>query len=236
MTDTTPPEGDSKQSTAEPTEGPVPPTLGVSISRNGILLGLFALLSTAIIAATYLGTADKITEQKRQARLKALYQVVPRDQHDNDMLTDSIEINSAELGHRKTGSILLATYHGAPLALIYPVTAREGYSGDIDIIVGVNIKDSSVAGVRVLNHKETPGLGDKVDVRKSSWVLNFEGHSLGHPDIEGWAVKKDGGIFDGFTGATITPRAVVSSVASVLKYHHQNVSEILKRIDANRAK
>ncbi|MBT8149735.1 MAG: RnfABCDGE type electron transport complex subunit G, partial [Gammaproteobacteria bacterium] len=104
----------------------------------------------------------------------------------------------------------------------YPATARDGYSGDIDYIVGINLADNSIAGVRVLGHRETPGLGDDIEVRKSNWIKSFNGKRLGRPELARWTVKKDGGVFDGFTGATITPRALVTSVARVLQYHAQH--------------
>lgn len=227
MTDnSTPPSDDQTDTTA---------SLGLSISSNSAILGVFALLCTAIIAGTYLGTEDTIIEQQRQAQLKALYQIVPREQHDNNLLQDNIPFESEALGHRKSQTLFLARKaqlgKQQPLTVIYPVTARDGYSGDIDFIIGINIADSSIAGVRVINHKETPGLGDKVDLRKSDWVLDFNGHRLGDPDSEGWAVKKDGGIFDGFTGATITPRAVIVAIANALRYHHNNIDSLLQQFD-----
>ena len=226
----------TENSTPPPTD-PADKTasLGVSISSNSMILGLFALLCTAIIAGTYLGTEDNIIEQQRQAQLKALYQIVPKDQHDNDLLQDNMPFETEALGHRKSQTLFLARKEQLgkqqPLTVIYPVTARDGYSGDIDFIIGINIKDNSIAGVRVISHKETPGLGDKVDLRKSNWILDFNGHRLGDPDSEGWTVKKDGGIFDGFTGATITPRAVIVAIANTLRYHHKNIDSLLQQFD-----
>ncbi len=207
------------------------PSILSSISSNSVLLGIFALLSTAIIAGTHLGTADNIAEQKRQAQLKALYQIVPRVEHDNDLLSDNIAIKDEALGHRDTKKLFLAKRGELASTLIYPVTARTGYSGDIDFIMGVSISDGRVAGVRVLSHKETPGLGDKIELRKSDWILGFNQRKLGDPDSDGWAVKKDGGIFDGFTGATITPRAVTAAIANTLSYHHQNVDQLLEQFE-----
>ena len=111
-------------------------------------------------------------------------------------------------------------------AVIIPVVAPDGYSGRIELIVGVN-RDGSVAGVRVLEHRETPGLGDKVDMKKSDWILGFEGRRLGDPPAEAWTVKKDGGVFDQFTGATITPRAVTAAVKRGLEYFEANRSALL---------
>jgi electron transport complex protein RnfG len=107
------------------------------------------------------------------------------------------------------------------VAAIIPVTAPDGYTGAIDLIVGVNA-DGSIAGVRTLSHKETPGLGDKVDLKKSDWILGFNGRSLDNPKPRGWAVKKDKGVFDQFTGATITPRAVIAATLRALQYADAN--------------
>ena len=226
---------DHKLDDQKPDDAKKAASLVSSISSNSAILGFFAFICTAIIAGTYLGTVDNIIEQQRQAQLKALYQIVPKNQHDNDLLQDNISFEDAALGHRKDQTLFLAKKEIAgaqqPLTLIYPVTTRDGYSGDIDYIIGINISDASIAGVRVISHKETPGLGDKIDLRKSDWILDFNGRSLGDPDIEGWTVKKDGGVFDGFTGATITARAVTISIANVLRYHHQNVDSLLQRFD-----
>ncbi|MGB5323943.1 MAG: electron transport complex subunit RsxG [Pseudomonadales bacterium] len=196
-------------------------TLLKSIGANGVLLGVFALACTALIAATFLGTKDNIDEQQRKARLRALYEVVPVTRHDNDLLADNMALFDEALGHRKEQRLFLASRENRPVALIYPATARDGYSGDIRYIVGINLADSSVAGVRVLQHRETPGLGDGIELRKSRWITSFDGKRLGKPPIARWTVKKNGGDFDAFTGATITPRALVKSVAGVLQYHEQ---------------
>ena len=197
--------------------------LGKSISRNSLLLALFAVATGLLLAGSYLLTKDRITAEIRKAEEKALLQIVPKSRHDNSMLDDTVAVGrtSAGLGLREAKRIYLAKSAGEVVAAIIPVTARDGYSGDIELIVGVNA-DGSVAGVRALTHKETPGLGDKVDLAKSDWVLGFEGSSLGNPPAEGWAVKKDGGVFDAFTGATITPRAVVSATRRALEYARDN--------------
>ena len=116
---------------------------------------------------------------------------------------------------------MLEASEGEIIAVVIPATAPDGYTDAIDLIVGVNA-DGSIAGVRALAHKETPGLGDKVDIKKSDWILGFEGRSLDNPDLAGWAVKKDKGVFDQFTGATITPRAVVAATLRTLQYAEAN--------------
>ena len=197
--------------------------LGKSISLNSVLLALFAVATTLLIAGTFLGTEDRIAEQKRLAEEKALLEIVPRNRHDNTMLDDTLAVGPAaeELGLRDDKSIYLARNQGDVVAAIIPAVAPDGYTGDIEMIVGVN-RDGSIAGVRVLAHKETPGLGDKVDIKKSDWIMDFDGRSLSDPTPEGWAVKRDKGVFDQFTGATITPRAVVKATLRVLQFAEAN--------------
>lgn len=190
-----------------------------SITRNSALLALFALLTTLLIAGTWLLTKDTIAGERRQAEERALLEIIPRERHDNSMLDDTrpLAAGSHGLGLREDRQLYIARRNGQPVAVIVPVLARDGYSGDIELIVGVNA-DGSVAGVRVLNHRETPGLGDKVDLKKSDWILDFNGRSLSNPILPGWAVRKDGGVFDQFTGATITPRAAVAAIVRALQY------------------
>ena len=155
-----------------------------SITRNSALLALFALLTTFLIAGTWLLTKDTIAGERRKAEERALLEIIPRERHDNSMLDDTrlLAAGSHGLGLREDRQLYIARNDGEPVAVIVPVLARDGYSGDIELIVGVNA-DGSVAGVRVLNHRETPGLGDKVDLKKSDWILDFDGRSLGNPAL-----------------------------------------------------
>ena len=197
--------------------------LGQSITRNSMLLAVFAVCTTVLISGTYLLTKDRIALEKRRAEERALLEIVPRDRHDNSMLDDVIPVGPATAGLKLADEkrIYLAKQDGAVVTAIIPATAPDGYTGEIDLVVGVNA-DGSIAGVRVLSHRETPGLGDKVDLKKSDWVLGFDGRSLYNPGPAGWAVKKDKGVFDQFTGATITPRAVVAATLRVLQYADAN--------------
>ena len=201
-----------------------------SITRNSWLLALFAVVTTLLISGTYLLTRERISEQKRLAEEKALLEIVPRDRHDNSMLDDVIPVgtDAAGLGLPQDMRIYRARIRGEVIAAIIPVTAPDGYTGAIELIVGVNA-DGSVAGVRTLSHKETPGLGDKVDIKKSDWILGFNGRSLDNPAPAGWAVKKDKGVFDQFTGATITPRAVVAATLRALQYAAANDQKLFER-------
>ena len=119
---------------------------------------------------------------------------------------------------------------GRVTGFIFPATAPDGYSGDISILAGLNLS-GELLGVRVIEHKETPGLGDKVDLKKSNWILDFAGKSLSNPSIDSWAVTKDGGDFDSFTGATITPRSMVRRIRSVLEYYQLNRPSLIERAE-----
>ncbi len=200
-----------------------------SITRNSVLLAVFAVCTTLLISGTYLLTRERIAQEKRRAEERALLEIVPRKSHDNSMLDDVIAVGPDAPGLKLTENkrIYLARRNGSVVTAIIPVTAPDGYTGAIDLIVGVNA-DGSVAGVRALSHRETPGLGDKVDLKKSDWILGFNGRSLTNPGLQGWAVKKDKGVFDQFTGATITPRAVVAATLRALQYADANRKILFK--------
>lgn len=191
-----------------------------SISKNSLVLTVFALVTAGALALTNLGTQDRIANAERAAQQRALLEIIPLGNHDNDLLNDTIDVPQsalAQLGLTGGEKIHRARHNGDISALIVPAMAHDGYSGDISMIVGVN-RDGTVAGVRILLHKETPGLGDKIELKKHQWILSFNGKSLQVPVIEEWKVKKDGGVFDQFAGATITPRAVVGQVKHVLEF------------------
>ena len=194
-----------------------------SITRNSVLLAIFAICTTLLITGTYLLTKDRIAVEERKAEEKALLQIVPRERHDNSMLDETIAVGpeTKGLGLRQPKRIYIARQADEIIAAIIPTTAPDGYNGDIDLIVGVN-SDGTIAGVRALRHKETPGLGDKVDLKKSDWILSFNGRSLENPTVDNWAVKKDKGVFDQYTGATITPRAVVAATLGALQFAEAN--------------
>ncbi|MFL0801860.1 MAG: electron transport complex subunit RsxG [Agarilytica sp.] len=209
--------------------------LGQSISKNSFILGTFALVTAGILAVTFLITKDKIAAAEKKAAKKALSEIVLPDRNNNDMLEDIWPIpeqHFSKLGLDTTTAIHIAKQDDTPVAVVIPSTAPDGYSGDIKLIVGINT-DGSVAGVRVLSHKETPGLGDKVDLNKNDWILNFNHKSLNNPELAYWKVKKDGGQFDQFTGATITPRAVVKRVKQTLEYFDSHREEILGSVKSD---
>ncbi|MDO6512765.1 electron transport complex subunit RsxG [Neptuniibacter sp. 2_MG-2023] len=198
-----------------------------ALRTSTIAISLFAVVCAAVIATTQVTTVDRIAQNEREQKAKALYEIVPRSSIDNDLLEDTVEIVAPTLqGHSDPVTVYRARKNGVVTSVILPLVAPDGYSGIITLIAGINA-DGSVAGVRVLTHKETPGLGDKVDTKKSDWVYSFNGLSKQGSSDSRWAVKKDGGEFDQFTGATITPRAIVGAVSRALDYFAEHRTELL---------
>jgi len=176
-------------------------------SRYGILLGFVALLCTAISAGIFFLTKDKIDAVMATQQRELLLQVIPQNYFNNNLLESAVVPQDKNLvGIQK---IYFAKKDGNVSAYAYETTAPDGYSGDIRLLVGLDPK-GEVLGVRVIEHHETPGLGDKIELRISNWILNFTHQSINERNLSEWAVKKDGGKFDQFSGATITPRAVVN--------------------------
>lgn len=178
-----------------------------NISYQAILLGGFSTLATALLVAGNLITKDAIAERQREDLLFSLSQVVPVGNYSNNLLENPLQIEG-EYG--KPLTVYRGTQGSHVSALAWEIS-EQGYAGEIRLIMGVNAK-GGILGVRVLSHAETPGLGDNIEVAKDDWILGFNGLSLGNPDNGGWKVKKDGGRFDQFSGATITPRAVVGAI------------------------
>ncbi|MBI3773591.1 MAG: electron transport complex subunit RsxG [Gammaproteobacteria bacterium] len=186
------------------------------------ILGVFAITSAGLVAVTYDNTKQQIAANHRAALIASLHELIAPEQHDNDLYSDTITVQSKELlGTAKPVTVYRARKHGMPVAAILASVAPDGYSGSINLLVAIYY-DGRIAGVRVTEHKETPGLGDLIEVGKSDWINNFRGKSPSNPDAHGWHVRKDGGIFDQFTGATITPRAVVKAVNNTLRYFETN--------------
>ncbi|MCG7200007.1 electron transport complex subunit RsxG [Marinobacter pelagius] len=205
--------------------------LAQSIRRSAIGLGLFAIITGGSIAVTQALTEERIQEEAARAEARALFEIIPESRHDNDLLNDTVRLPASErLATPGPVTVWVARRDGEPTGFIMPVVAPDGYSGDIRLLVGIDLQ-GTVLGVRVVNHKETPGLGDRVETKKSDWIYSFEGRSLDNPEPRNWNVKKNGGVFDQFTGATITPRAVVKAVQKSLIYFRQNRREILNRLE-----
>ncbi len=203
-------------------------SLAESIKRSSIGLGLFAIVTAGVIAVTQVSTKDVISENIRRAQSQSLFELVPASEMDNDLLNDTYSLEPNEiLGNKEPVNIHIARKDNQIIALFFPVTSPHGYSGNIDILVGVK-RNGELAGVRTLSHKETPGLGDKIETKKSDWIYSLSGLSLENPGADKLKVKKDGGVIDQFTGATITPRAVVNQSRHVLEYFNQHKDTLLE--------
>lgn len=206
-------------------------TMVQSISRSAIGLGLFAVITGGTIALTQAVTKERIAEQMARAEAAALFEIIPENDHNNDMLNDTISLpDAAVLNSGARPNAWVARQQGDLVGFIIPVTATDGYSGDINLLVGTN-PSGELLGVRVTGHHETPGLGDRIETKKSDWVYQFNGRSLANTADKQWNVKKNGGEFDQFTGATITPRAVVKAVHKTLMYVREHQVEIRLSLD-----
>jgi Na+-translocating ferredoxin:NAD+ oxidoreductase subunit G len=182
------------------------------------LLMLFAVLGAALVGETYDSTFETIKRNEQEVLLRKLNTILPATGYDNDLLKDQVDLPADPLlGSTQTSKAYRAYSKGKPVAIVLSPVAPNGYSGSIELLVGINY-DGTLAGVRVVKHHETPGLGDAIEAERSDWILGFTGKSLKNPTPKKWKVKRDGGAFDQFTGATITPRAVVKAVKSALVY------------------
>ena len=197
-----------------------------SIVRNGALLGLFAVITTGLIAVTHFSTKSRIETQQAHKLKSLINEVFPQDRHDNAILDDCIQLSSPLLGSAEAQTIYRAKRQDEPVGFVVTTIAPNGYSGQIKMIVGITL-DLEILGTRVIEHKETPGLGDKIDLAVSDWILSFSNKTFSDDNARQWQVKKDGGQFDQFTGATITQRAVVGSVANTARFVHDNMSQLL---------
>lgn len=197
-------------------------------SRYGLLLGLVALLCTAISAGIFFLTKDKIDAAMAAEQRELLLQVIPQDYFDNNLVESAVAPQDEKL--KGIQKIYFAKKDGQLSAYAYETTAPDGYSGNIRLLVGLDPK-GEILGVRVIEHHETPGLGDKIELRISNWILSLTNQPINEQNLNDWAVKKDGGKFDQFSGATITPRAVVNQVkrSALIMLNNQAVLEQLSK-------
>ena len=190
--------------------------------RTALRLAAFTAGTAAVLGAVHLATREPIAAEQRRAERAALAALLPESGFDNDPVADTILLRAPEgLGDDRPRPVRRATLAGAPVAAVLSVVAPDGYGGPIELLIGVRA-DGSVVGVRVVSHRETPGLGDPIEESRSDWIHAFAGRALGDPPAERWAVRRDGGDFDQFAGATITPRAVVAAVRRALTWFGEN--------------
>lgn len=195
----------------------IPPALRNAL-RTGVILFMFAVVGTAMLAFTHDRTNPIITSGQLAEKRKLLNQVLPTTLYDNDLLASQQAVPPDDLlGTRQPSVLWLARRGGAFSGMVLEAVAPDGYNGNIALLIGIDAS-GTVRGVRVTAHRETPGLGDYIDRAKSEWIDQFSGKSLTTPEAKQWKVAKDGGKFDARAGATITPRAVVKGVKSALDY------------------
>lgn len=200
--------------------------------RNNILttasaLLIFSVAGAALLSGTFQLTRPAIERSELEAKTKLIAQTLPPGSFDNNLVKDARPLPiDPLLGQKHPGQAYPASRQGQPVAVVLEAAAPDGYSGEIRFLVGI-LADGSVAGVRVTGHRETPGLGDYIEVDKSPWIHEFDGRSLTNPQPVYWKVRKDGGRFDYMAGATITPRAMVKAVKKSLEYFQAHRAELL---------
>ena len=198
----------------------------VSVARSGLTLAAIAAICTTLVAFTWQLTDERIAANE-QAWLEQSLQPALSGLFFDSGVTESKLTSPAPHGLPGSGdAIVYRVFAGeSPVAALFVVSARDGYAGAIRLLIGVDI-DGEVTGVHVLGHRETPGLGDRIETSKSDWVRQFDGRSLGDPVADGWKIKRDGGDFDQLTGASVTPRAVVKAIRQTLEYFESNGSTL----------
>lgn len=195
--------------------------------RAGGLLVIFAGIATAMLATTFDITRSEINRNEQQALRALIAQVLPKSLYDNDLLESASSLAPDDLlGTRSVSRAWVARKQGQTTGVVLEAIAPDGYSGDIALLIGIGT-DGRISGVRVTAHKETPGLGDYIEIAKSRWITQFDGKSLTNPAESGWKVQRDGGRFDARAGATITARAVVKAVNGALLYFVRHREQLL---------
>jgi len=198
-----------------------------SVVKTLVCVGLVAAGAALLVTGSYEASRERIAANERERLLESLASVLDPKLRERDLEPTHLTVTDRELlGTDDPVDVFVITdANGHPEAVILVPTAPDGYNAPIRLLVGLS-PDGVLTGVRVLSHRETPGLGDAIELRKSRWILQFDGKSLGDPPAERWAVEKDGGAFQGLTGATITPRAIVRAVRNALVYFERHRDEL----------
>lgn len=195
--------------------------------RTAAILFVFVIAFTGLLSGAYQWTKPAIEASAAEEKMKLIDDVLPRGEYDNSLLRDTVTLPpTPELGQADPSTVYRARQGGRPVALVLEAVAPDGYSGKIRLILAVRA-DGGLAGVRVTQHKETPGLGDYIEVKKDKnkarpWITQFSGMTLAQVSERDWKVKKDGGSLDYYAGATVTPRAVAKAVLKAVKWAEVN--------------
>lgn len=198
-------------------------TLAKASLHTALNLLFFTLIGTAMLALTYNLTHERIAQSEENEKLKLIGQIVPAAAYDNDIIKDTVPLAADMLlGNDQETIVYRGRLNNRPSIAVLQAIAPDGYSGRINLLIAIR-HDGRIAGVRVISHKETPGLGDYIEIAKNNWITGFNDTSLESRKDSDWKVKKDGGTFDYMAGATVTPRAMVKAVHKALQYfalHH----------------
>ena len=201
-------------------------------ARTAATLFVFVIIFTGLLSGAYLWTKPAIEASAAEETMKLVDEVLPRTEYDNALLEDTLTLPATpELGLSDKSTLYRARKAGQPVALVFEAVAPDGYAGKIKLLVAIRT-DGQVAGVRVTQHKETPGLGDYSEVKKDKnkarpWITQFTGKTLAGAADKDWKVKKDGGRIDHYAGATVTPRAVVKAVHKAVKWADSQRDKLL---------
>ncbi len=207
--------------------------------RTAVILFLFVVLFTGLLSGAYLWTKPALEASAIEEKMRLIDEVLPRTEYDNRLLEDALALPpTPALGIDEASTVYRARRGGQPVALVYEAVAPDGYSGKIRLLVALRA-DGTVAGVRVTQHRETPGLGDYIEPKKDKnktrpWITQFNGLSLASTEARAWKVKKDGGRFDSVAGATVTPRAVVRAVAKAVRFGTENRERLFAQADGGK--
>lgn len=196
------------------------------VAKGGVTLAAIAAICTTLVAATYRLTTERIAANEQAWLEKSLTPALGDIDYEGSISESRLVLEPPHDLPGDDAAIIYRAYSGgAPVAALFAVTARGGYAGPIRILVGVDVA-RTVTGVRILEHRETPGLGDGIEASRSDWVYQFDGRSLGDPAAAAWQLRVDGGQFDQLTGASVTPRAVVKAIRETLLYFDAHQAEI----------
>lgn len=207
------------------------PTAATMAVRTAVILFVFVIVFTGLLAGAYLWTKPALEASAAEEKMKLVNEVLPRDSYDNDLLKDTVTLPADPLLGTDEPTVAYRARKGSqPVALVLEAVAPDGYAGKIRLIIAVGA-DGAIVGVRVTQHKETPGLGDYIEPKKDKnkerpWITQFNGHAYATTTDKEWKVKKDGGQFDFNAGATVTPRAIVKAVRKATRYVAENQTQL----------
>ena len=202
-----------------------------TVWTGGLILAALATICTAVVALTHSTTAPRIAANEQAFLEASLQPVLGGVAYDGKLSESTIEIQPPhELPGKSAVTVYRVYADSSPVAALFVVTAMDGFSGPIKMLIGIGA-NGAITGTRVLQHRETPGLGDLIEESKSDWILQFSDKSLENPDRQMWAIKRDGGTFDQFSGASITPRSVVNAVKQTLLYFEDNRDAVFHQVN-----